>query len=328
MVVVAASASTRVINVDVGNNGGTYSGQGAYADPGNDFWNGFDTSGPNLTASDGVTQTGVSVSIGNTGGYTVSLNNKLMKDYRYVTGSNSGTITLSGLEPNSDYLIYVYAYSQPTNKQATVTLNGVTAPQTTGTADPEIFVEGSNYVKIATRSDSAGVIAGTFRRLPSGESDLSGFQIIGQQSSKVISITGAESLTVHSPGDTITVRVGFTELVTLSQAGGAKLRLNIAGTLVDAVHAGSLTGTSLTFEAIAPAITTITAKVVANSLQLLNGATLRDSSSAAVNLAHGEVPLRNDQISIERLSVYPPVPGLLPLHSSVFAFERLVRPSG
>jgi hypothetical protein len=312
MVVAAASASTMVINVDVGNGGGTYSGQGAYADPGKNFWNGFDTSGTNLKASDGVTQPGVSVSIGNTGGYTAGLTNKLMKDYRFVTGGNSGTITISGLKANADYLIYVYAYSQTTNKQATVTLNGVTAPQTTGAADPEIFVEGSNYVKIATRSDSAGVIAGTFRRYPSGESDLSGFQIIGELSAKVVSIAGAEGLTVHSPGDTMTVKVDFSEPVTLSQAGGAKLRLNIAGTLVDAVQTGSLTGQTLTFEAIAPAMTTIATKVVANSLQLLNGATLLDSSLAAANLAHGEVPLRNDQISVQRLSVYPAVPGLTP----------------
>jgi hypothetical protein len=316
MVVFAASASTTVINVDVGNGGGTYSGQGAYADTGKNFWNGFDTSGTNLKASDGVAQTGVSVSIDNTSGYTIySMTNKLMKDYRYVNGS-TGNITMSGLEPNADYLIYVYACGggASADQTASITLNGVTA-QTSASIpnpNPETFVEGRNYVIIATRSNSAGIIAGTFKQNTWLPACINGFQIIGELSLKVISISGAESLTVHSPGDTMTVKVGFTRPVTLSQVGGAKLRLNIADTLVDAFQAGSLTGMSLTFEAAAPAITTIAAKVVANSLQLLNGATLRDSSLAAANLAHGEVPLRNDQISVQRLSVYPPVPGLAP----------------
>jgi hypothetical protein len=129
---------------------------------------------------------------------------------------------------------------------------------------------------------------------------------------QVIRIVGAESPTVHSPGDAITVTVSFPETVTLSQAGGAKLQLNIEDSLIDAVQTGPLTGTSLTFNATAPAITTMSVKVAANSLQLLNGATLRDSNSVNVDLQHGEVPLPNDQISVERLSVYPPVPGLTP----------------
>jgi hypothetical protein len=129
---------------------------------------------------------------------------------------------------------------------------------------------------------------------------------------RVGAMAGSESPTVHSPGDAMTITVGFPDTVTLSQAGGAKLQLNIAGILVDAVQTGFLTGTSLTFEATAPAITTMAAKVVANSLQLLNGATLRDSGSINVDLVHGEVALPNDQISVERLSVYPAVPGLAP----------------
>ncbi len=127
---------------------------------------------------------------------------------------------------------------------------------------------------------------------------------------RVFSITGSESPVIHSPGDVIRVTVSFSDTVTLSQAGDAKLQLDLGGIMVDAVHTGSLEGTSLTFQATAPSNTVMDAKVVSNSLQLLNGATLLGSDSEPVNLDHDEVALPNDQINNERLSVYPSVSGL------------------
>ena len=326
VIVFAGSASARVINFDFQAWPGatpasiTYSGQGALPDPGNDFWNsggsGWATySTTNLKASDGSSTT---VDFATT--ICKNLNwfdgvNALMGDYKYIdAGYNPATLTFSQLAANTPYRLYLYAAGDAANKGSKFTCNGVTK-ETTGVVSSQ-FIEDGNYVILDTLSDAAGTIIVTWQlRAGATQAAFNGFQIttaLPVLPSRVVSITGAENPTIHCPGDVIAVTVRFSDTVTLSQAGGAKLQLNIAGTLVDAVHTGPLTGTSLTFKAIAPAITTMAAKVAANSLQLLNGATLKDSNLVNVALAHNDVLLPNDQISVERLSVYPPVPGLVP----------------
>jgi hypothetical protein len=123
-------------------------------------------------------------------------------------------------------------------------------------------------------------------------------------------IVGSESPNVHSPGSPITVNVKFNHPVTLSRVGGATLRLDFDGQEVEAVHVGAVEGDSLRFEAKAPSVTTMKGKVLANSLRLHRHVHLRDQTGKNVNLAHDEIPLPNDQISVTRLSVYPHVPGL------------------
>jgi hypothetical protein len=177
LTVFAGGASAfMVVNVDLSGKPGLYVGQGAFIDPGKDFWN--NGTGTNLKASDGVTVTGVTVSVGG-GTYSNGTEaNLMMKDYHYKTGGNADTITISGLEPNADYLIYVYGGIN--SKPTTYILNGVVAnlSGTAANSGPRTFSEGQDYVKMATRSDSAGVIAGTYRSTPVAEGNICGLQII------------------------------------------------------------------------------------------------------------------------------------------------------
>jgi hypothetical protein len=309
MTFVATNALATVINIDLGNNAGTFSGQGAYSDPGNDFWN-AGSSVSNLIASDGVSLSGVSLALGESSSYSFTPEppNLLMADYRYVGAAAS--ISISGLDANTNYQLYLYSTGDTADQKSKFTLNGVTK-STTG-SNSGFFILGQNYVIIDVTSDANGQIIGVWGPTGGSIAPFNGLQIAGVVSSKVISIAGAESPAVHSPGDIILVSVRFSNEVTLSQAGGVKLQLDFEGTVVEAVQTGSLTGNSLTFEAVAPAVTTMATRVVANSLQLLGGATLQDSDSIDVMLEHDEVALPNDQISINGLSVYPAVPGLDP----------------
>jgi hypothetical protein len=138
-----------------------------------------------------------------------------------------------------------------------------------------------------------------------------------------VGIVGSESPNVHSPGSPIAVTVTFNHPVTLSREGGATLRLDFEGQQVDAVQTGAVAGESLAFVAKAPSVTTMKGKVLANSLALQRGVTLQDGTQENVSLAHGEVALPNDQISVQGLSVYPHVPGLAPSPRYRFRVRKL-----
>lgn len=305
------SSQGTVVNVDVGNGAGAYSGQGALVDPGNNFWNEVAGSATNLTASDGVTATGVSVAFTSAGGFSYANPNSLLADYQFVTtffGPRVGTITITGLRADTSHLIYIYSAGDVSNQAGVITLNGVTG-RTAGTTSSQFF-EGANYVVLDVESNERGEISGTWAPFWSAAA-INGLQITeGSLPPRVLGIEGAESPTVRLPGAVVPVTVTFSEVVTLSQFGGAQIQLDFDGTVVDAVHTGETTGTVLRFEGIAPAVTTLSAKVIMNSLQLLGGATLVNVDLANVQLGHGEVALPNDQVSVDRLSVYPPVPGL------------------
>lgn len=309
--VAAAHGQGTVVNVDVGNGAGTYSGQGVIDDLGNDFWNGIENAGSNLIASDGVTGTGVSVNLVAGDGFQYGNANTLLGDYQYVSsffGPVAGEITIAGLLSNTGYLIYVFSAGDNVEQGGIVTLNGVTGCTAGSTSDQ--FMEGVNYVLLDVESDASGAITGTWGGFDAFAA-INGFQIAeGSLPPQVLSIAGAESPTVHSSGDVIPVELSFNDVVTLSQLGGAEIELDFDGTLVNAVHTGAFTGTTLNFDAVAPSVTTMNAKVVANSLQLLGGATLLDGSLSVVGLGHDEVALPNDQVSVAGLSVYPAVPGL------------------
>ena len=153
-----------VVNVDVDASGVvTYSGQGAYSDPGNNYWNSLTgTSLTNLIASDGVTETGISITTSNG-----SRNDKtadipgdgdagdLMGDYSYSRNAGQ-TATVSGLTPGSPYLVYVYCQGDANNQYATVTI-GDTSVTTTGLYS-SVLTEGANYVAIEATADENGEI--------------------------------------------------------------------------------------------------------------------------------------------------------------------------
>ncbi|MEM7205775.1 MAG: hypothetical protein AAF628_36310 [Planctomycetota bacterium] len=318
----AAASQQLVVNVDAGDAGSAYSGQGVIVDPGNDHWNAIGGSGTNLLASDGATPTGISVDLLGDSTFTGSNPNGLLADYVYASRWGAvaiGDISITGLQANADYLIYVFSAGNALEEAGVITLNGVTGC-TNGSRSPQ-FIEGDNYTLVEARSDATGTITGTFDPLDA-VCAINGLQITQDSlPPRVRSIEGAESPTVRSPGDTFPVTVTFSDTVSLSQAGGAAIDLDVEGTLLTAVHAGATVGSSLTFTANAPATTTMNARVVADSLRLLGGATLVDGALTPVVLDHDEVALPNDQISVERLSVYPPVASLSAHESKHYRFR-------
>jgi len=136
-------------------------------------------------------------------------------------------------------------------------------------------------------------------------------------------ISGSESPTVHSASSKIEVKIDFRHEVTLSREGGARVWLDFDGQRVQALHRGPARGETLKFYAQAPSLTTMNGKVLANSLQLGIGMTLKDRTGKDVRLSHPEVALPNDHISHKGLSVYPPVPGLEPSPQYRFRIRQL-----
>jgi len=197
LMVVAGSASARVINFDFQAWSGaspasvTYSGQGALADPGNNYWNsggsGWATySTTNMKASDGVTVTTVdfAVTICKNLNWITGALNALMGDYKYIdAGYNPATITFSGLAANTPYRFYLYAAGDAANKGSKFTCNGVTK-ETTGATTALIsnnFIEGDNYVILDTQSDASGQVIVTWQlRAEATQAAFNGFQITDQ----------------------------------------------------------------------------------------------------------------------------------------------------
>ena len=125
------SAQAQVINVDfnaTGGTSGTYSGQGAYSDPGHSVWNGLTVANSTSaeTWSSLQTSTGAGTSIGVTltptaGGTLTSYDTltsnanpalvapALLNDFAYEAGSVNVDFTFSGLNASNTYNLYIYA---------------------------------------------------------------------------------------------------------------------------------------------------------------------------------------------------------------------------
>ena len=163
-----------------------YSGQGAYADPGNNSWNSFRyiSGGSSLLASNG-TPTSLSFSgtaDGSDAGFGGGDNGLLLADYWYVYGRNVGTFTVGGLTSGNAYSVYVYSQagsSGATDRAATITL-GSASQNLTGLAGAGgSLVAGQNYVVFNISSLSGTSLNGTFATLTgSGEAELNGLQIV------------------------------------------------------------------------------------------------------------------------------------------------------
>ncbi len=316
-----ASSSAFVINVDAGTGGSPYTGQGALTTTGN-FWNNIGGGGPGaLLDSQGNPVTnaqGDPVTVTFMAGATgpkPAITNDVLSDYQFVSyffAPYTGMLSIEGLDGDEDYLLYVYAAGDQPGEGAAIELNGVTG-LTNGTQLPT-FVEDENYTVMEVKADSNGVISGTFEPFNSFSTGaINGLQITPTTIvARVLDFAGAESPTVHSPGDPITVIARFNEEVTLDQVGGLELDVDVDGTVVTATHLGpTLMGKELTLRVDAlPSATTMQTKVVANSLRLTGGASLVDEDGIAVVLGHPETALPNDQVSATRFSVYPFVTGL------------------
>lgn len=157
----ATTLSAAVINVDFNfGSSGNYSGQGAYADPGNNFWNtasGNAPSGTDLTASDG-TATTIDFTTNGTGNHArTGYSNLLLRDGTVQTN----TITLDGL--NDAFTYDLTFYSTFDTFASTFTADGQSAGVSgAANASPftETFINGMTYVTLAgVHTDGAGGIS-------------------------------------------------------------------------------------------------------------------------------------------------------------------------
>lgn len=202
-----------------------------------------------------------------------------------------------------------------TNFAMLYTINGVTQSIVTSGSFGGEFIEGFNQTTFTGLKGASFRITGNPIRTGKSttHSTIAGIQIFkGLPPAFPVRIHGTESPNVHSPGSAIEVTVDFGSPVKLSAEGGASIELDFAGMRVRAIHRGPLEGDSLVFAAKAPAVTTMSGKVVADSLRLEAGVTLKDRARNDAALAHRAFSLPNDQISVEGLAVYPHVPGLDP----------------
>lgn len=207
-------APAQVVNFNFGlNNPVSYSGQGAYSDPGNNYWNAV---GPNFVedfdfdtfdfitspgtyaqtrspmyASDGTTLTNIRIVFYNNGitGDANSPDNSfgsgdnqpfadgLFHQYYYTSGTEA--FTISGLTAGQAYDFYFYGSTGrlASDRSGIVTLDGDSLPFTSATQSA--FVEGDNFVKfnvIPSGTSLSGSIARNITAV--GETNLAGLQIV------------------------------------------------------------------------------------------------------------------------------------------------------
>ena len=212
-----AAVQAWVVNIDfdpVAQNQ-TYSGQGAYSDPGNNYWNSINpgnfNSPSSLKASDGTTNTGVTftpqfLDMGQGEGWALNyfwggpggpLAPALMGDYWYTGGQPGYSFSIGGLTPGSTYQFYFYSAVGGNewlrSRSAIFTLdgasqfvNGYSSAQQGGELYSS-FVLGDNYL-VFEATTNASSLAGSFYS-PGEEAEFNGLQIVqmaaGQGTSSV-----------------------------------------------------------------------------------------------------------------------------------------------
>lgn len=172
----------------------TYSGQGAYADPGHNYWNTVTSAagGSGFVASDGVTATSLSFSFDDVDGAQIGYGGTpdfaggLLADYFYMDGSTPAAFTIGGLTVGHSYDVYFYSQagsSESTDRAATFLLNGTSHDLTAYTVGS--FEEGTNYVVfslIATGTSFSGSFVGS---MGGNEAELNGLQIVDHGASAI-----------------------------------------------------------------------------------------------------------------------------------------------
>ena len=198
VLMLASLAGATVINMDFnGNpdslyNNGTYSGQGLYSDPGNDYWNGLFTTesySSNLTSGflddSAGNSTIVQVQLGGDpgpkrgcwNGNTVNL--ALLGDGFFTSSYDAADFSITGLVADSSYELYLYARGDA-NQGSKFTIGG--SDFTTSGAQGTSWAAGVNYVVTSgVTADGTGTISGTWTANGSTQwGPFCGFQLIGE----------------------------------------------------------------------------------------------------------------------------------------------------
>jgi hypothetical protein len=171
-----------VINVDFQNAGQTtFNGQGAFADPGNDYWNAYEEGNAvvSLLKSDGTTASGASLEVtGYSGSYEYANTNALLADYFYTQNADVANISVTGLGADQECQLYVYLGGDQLDQLGIITLNGVTVEQTINNIGAE-YVLDENYFIMNVAANESGAITGTFQTVTgTGFAAIKGMQIM------------------------------------------------------------------------------------------------------------------------------------------------------
>ena len=96
----------------------------------------------------------------------------------YLFASESGSITVFGLEPNAvfDLIIYSQGDTAATGRMVHVDANGVFADSIAGDASASTLILGQNYLELTGNVDGSGQLNISFSNL-AGEADINGFQL-------------------------------------------------------------------------------------------------------------------------------------------------------
>jgi hypothetical protein len=200
------SLQAQVVNFDVPGGAGAanYSGQGAYPDPGHNYWNpvlGGGTTPATNRLSDGVTSTPITLTsqLGGTYGTqgTQGTAAALQSPYEY-NNAQLRTDTLNNVPPGT-YNLYLYGINNTGTRGTTFTVySSATSPITESTSNTPAslisFIQGADYVVFSNIVLSAtGTMAFTWTANPNvqlagnNEGDFSGLQLIFVSTNAVVS---------------------------------------------------------------------------------------------------------------------------------------------
>jgi hypothetical protein len=171
-------ADAQVVNFDVpgGLGGDNFSGQGAYLDPGDNYWNPVVANGttPAATDADGVTTSTITLTEAEAGNYqggspaTQGTPAELEYDYSYANNSSTQSCTLSNIPPGT-YNLYLYGKNDDqgdANRGTTFTVSvGATSygTQSTTNSVDSVFTLYNDYVVFTNISVGvAGAITFTY----------------------------------------------------------------------------------------------------------------------------------------------------------------------
>jgi hypothetical protein len=192
-------AGATVINADLqdatsASNAGTFSGQGAYADAGNNYWTAVGGNGSTFAAltnvplsdSTGAATTATfSIARCQTGKWTNSINfNALLGDGFYVdSGHPIITFSIGGLVTGNSYTLYLYSAGNLTQGGSFSLDNGTTYPSSlvsTSANGYTAYSLGNNYVVGTVTANGSGQILGAWKTNGTTQwGGFNGFQLIG-----------------------------------------------------------------------------------------------------------------------------------------------------